>query len=329
MKVAIVTQPLMANYGGILQNYALQQVLKQLGHEPVTIDWLPTTPLKWYLRGLVRMVVKGVPYRPLFYVRPERFDAFVRSKLSLTPTVHCYRKSLVEGMDALVAGSDQVWRPGYSPRLLPDMFFRFAGDFGGIRMAYAASFGTDHWEASPSLKACCRRYAKAIHPVSVREKTGIDICRQELGMDAVQMPDPVFLLPAEAYLDLCAGIPRTEEPYIAAYILDERKEVVSQLAQTAAESGLPIRRCTAGRDATLTVEEWLALFRDAREVVTDSFHGSVIARLLNKKCTTICNEQRGKTRFDELNRLGTDLEALRQKGLSFLRDALANKAESL
>ena len=42
MKVAIVTQPLMANYGGILQNYALQQVLKQLGHEPVTIDWLPT-----------------------------------------------------------------------------------------------------------------------------------------------------------------------------------------------------------------------------------------------------------------------------------------------
>ena len=90
---------------------------------------------------------------------------------------------------------------------------------------------------------------------------------------------------------------------------------------------LPIRRCTAGKDATLSVEEWLALFRDAREVVTDSFHGSVIARLLDKKCTTLCNEQRGKTRFDELNRLGTDLEALRQKGLSFLRDALSHNNE--
>jgi hypothetical protein len=103
--------------------------------------------------------------------------------------------------------------------------------------------------------------------------------------------------------------------------------VDAQLARTAAESGLPIRRCTAGKDATLSVEEWLALFRDAREVVTDSFHGSVIARLLDKKCTTLCNEQRGKTRFDELNRLGTDLEALRQKGLSFLRDALSHNNE--
>ena len=327
MKVAIVTQPLMANYGGILQNYALQQVLKQLGHEPVTIDWLPTTPLKWYLRGLLRMIVKGVPYRRLFCVRSEPFETFVRSRLNLTPTVRCYRKSLTKGMDALLAGSDQVWRPGYSPRLLPDMFFRFAGDFRGIRMAYAASFGTDRWEASPSLKAQCLRYAKAIHPVSVRERTGIDICRQELGIAAVQMPDPVFLLPAAAYLDLCAGIPRTEEPYIAAYILDDREEVDAQLARTAAESGLPIRRCTAGKDATLSVEEWLALFRDAREVVTDSFHGSVIARLLDKKCTTLCNEQRGKTRFDELNRLGTDLEALRQKGLSFLRDALSHNNE--
>ena len=162
MKVAIVTQPLMANYGGILQNYALQQVLKQLGHEPVTIDWLPTTPLKWYLRGLLRMIVKGVPYRRLFCVRSEPFETFVRSRLNLTPTVRCYRKSLVKDMDALLAGSDQVWRPGYSPRLLPDMFFRFAGDFRGIRMSYAASFGTDHWEASPSLKAQCLRYAKAI-----------------------------------------------------------------------------------------------------------------------------------------------------------------------
>jgi hypothetical protein len=170
----------MANYGGILQNYALQQVLKQLGHEPVTIDWLPTTPLKWYLRGLLRMILKGVPYRRLFCVRSEPFETFVRSRLNLTPTVRCYRKSLTKGMDALLAGSDQVWRPGYSPRLLPDMFFRFAGDFRGIRMAYAASFGTDRWEASPSLKAQCLRYAKAIHPVSVREQTGIDICRQEL-----------------------------------------------------------------------------------------------------------------------------------------------------
>ena len=40
MKIGILTQPLRGNYGGVLQNWALQQVLIRLGHEPVTIDVL-------------------------------------------------------------------------------------------------------------------------------------------------------------------------------------------------------------------------------------------------------------------------------------------------
>lgn len=37
MKIGILTLPLVDNYGGILQNYALQQTIKSLGHEPITI----------------------------------------------------------------------------------------------------------------------------------------------------------------------------------------------------------------------------------------------------------------------------------------------------
>ena len=39
MRIGIVTQPLKANYGGVIQNWALQQVLKKMGHEPITIDY--------------------------------------------------------------------------------------------------------------------------------------------------------------------------------------------------------------------------------------------------------------------------------------------------
>ena len=46
MKIGILTQPLHNNYGGLLQNYALQQVLKGMGHEPVTIDWCSTSSLR-------------------------------------------------------------------------------------------------------------------------------------------------------------------------------------------------------------------------------------------------------------------------------------------
>ena len=39
MKIGILTQPLHSNYGGLLQNYALQQTLVRAGHEVETIDW--------------------------------------------------------------------------------------------------------------------------------------------------------------------------------------------------------------------------------------------------------------------------------------------------
>ena len=46
MKIGIRTQPLHSNYGGLLQNYALQQVLLRAGHEVETIDTYPFAPAK-------------------------------------------------------------------------------------------------------------------------------------------------------------------------------------------------------------------------------------------------------------------------------------------
>ena len=49
MKIGIFTQPLKSNYGGILQNYAMQVVLKRLGHEPWTVDYLRFTWWDWFV----------------------------------------------------------------------------------------------------------------------------------------------------------------------------------------------------------------------------------------------------------------------------------------
>ena len=51
MKIGILTQPLHANYGGLLQNYALQQVLLRAGHEVETIDTYPFAPAKKYCKS--------------------------------------------------------------------------------------------------------------------------------------------------------------------------------------------------------------------------------------------------------------------------------------
>ena len=49
MKIGIITQPLATNYGGLLQNYALQESLRRLGHTPITINqYWPLIPKKNY-----------------------------------------------------------------------------------------------------------------------------------------------------------------------------------------------------------------------------------------------------------------------------------------
>ena len=67
MKIGILTQPLGHNYGGIFQNYALQQTLLRLGHDPLTIDLQPEEPLRDYIISCVKSF-KARPRRS--YSRP-------------------------------------------------------------------------------------------------------------------------------------------------------------------------------------------------------------------------------------------------------------------
>ena len=323
MRIGIVTQPLMANYGCLLQNYALQQVLRQLGHEPVTLDFLPVTGLRWYVKSLLRRLLKGGRYQPLFPKRPPLFDAFVQVHIATVPAGRRYRKSLLQRyhIDALIVGSDQVWRRFYNPETLEDMFLAFAGDFEGPRIAYAASFGTGEWDARPEEKKACAQLVKRFRAVSVREPSGVRLCREQLGVEAVLVPDPVRLLSRADYLSLCEVVPVEKEPYIAAYVLDETLEAERQLDAVAKAVGLLVRRCTCGKGATLTVEQWLALFRDAAVVVTDSFHGAVIAGIFGKDCKLIENPKRGLERFETL-KTPCSPEEIRRQGRAFLEQAL-------
>lgn len=328
MKVAIVTQPLMDNYGCLLQNYALQQALKQLGHEPVTIDFIPLLPFRKYVRNTLRVFFRGATYLPLFQKRREPFDSFVRSHIATIPGGRKYRRRILDkyGIEAIVVGSDQVWRQIYNLKTIPDMFLGFARNFKGPRVAYAASFGIDSWDVPEKHWPFLARLAKRFTSVSVRESSGIRICRECLGVDAVQMPDPVFLLPAGSYLDICRGVAVKDEDYLAAYILDKDPETEAMIEEKAAAKGLEVRYFTSGKDATLPVEEWLAYFCDASYVITDSFHGSVFAKMFGRPCEVIRNPKRGGSRFDYLDK-GVDFNDLRESGLAFLKDAFSGKTD--
>lgn len=214
-----------------------------------------------------------------------------------------------------IVGSDQVWRGIYAREMrdLPLFFLSFTSQKQRNRsFAYAASFGSDEWEGTPEETAECARLLKDFKAVSVREHSGIRICREVFGVDAVQMPDPALLLDQEDYTRLIHRwwTLRLPQPCMAVYLLDETEEK-KQLTQAVAEhAGLYPQQLTAHGDAPramdripLSVPQWLRCIRDAECVLTDSFHGCVFAIIFNKPFVCLGNEERGSARFDSL--LGT------------------------
>ena len=333
MKIGILTQPLHNNYGGLLQNYALQQVLKGMGHKVEMVDWNPgkVEPVKeWLWRRkmwLLYMIDKNVAkpaYRPNkreFSIISQYTSHFVEKYLSVVPVEAKSDQDFGtivknEQIKALVVGSDQVWRPSYNP-LLSSMFLKFAEDMDVKRIAYAASFGTSKWEFSTQMTAECSALSKKFDLITVREKSGVDLCREHLGVDATWVLDPTMLLNSEDYEKLVVA---ENEPKSVGtlfhYILDPSEEKKSLIERVAEDKGLNpftiMPKCqTENRtkwDVKNRIEDcvfpsvtlWLRGFMDAQMVIVDSFHGAVFSIIFNKPFWVIGNSKRGNARFESL-----------------------------
>ena len=304
MRIGIITQPLISNYGGILQNYALQRVLIRMGHTPITIDLL----LPRHSKDKIKHIVQALLHLrwPNRWENPHRrrreINKFTNKHIKKTYPVGKYSAFLVNlyKLDTLIAGSDQIWRPQYNyyyPDHLYDMYFRFAESLPIGKIVYAASFGTEDWEYNPEQTECCRSLVHKIDAVSVREKSGVALCRQYFGIEAQWVLDPTLLLDAEDYEKLCAHIPRPEHPFIAVYLLDIDAKFAGKVEKIGKQLELPLRFFSEGDIMALSIEEWLAMFRDAKYIITDSFHGTVFSIIFNKPFISIGNEARGMSRF--------------------------------
>ena len=329
MKIGIVTQPLYNNYGGLLQNYALQQVLKRLGHEVKTIDFVGRTSFTRYLLSICKQLLIAIlkrrhpqirPYVAIPTFRNPIMADFVNNHIDRTRIVHSYNKKIVseEHFDAVITGSDQVWRPMYN-RYIDDMYLRFVPD-SIKKIAYAASFGVDTWEYNAKQTSRCVKQAKRLDAISVREATGVELCRTHLGVNAEHVFDPTILAGSEAYKPLLKE--KTEEQdYLFAYILDITPEKQAYVENMAKSKGLKAIIKSADKNATLSVEDWLSMIANSSMVVTDSFHGTVFSILFHRNFYSIVNAERGGTRFKSLlSPLGLDYRLVDDKQFKELKD---------
>ncbi len=330
-RVGILTLPFNVNYGGILQSAALYQVIEAMGHEPVL---LTRKPYKSTMKRAALAIARALPWpdikghntaarreavhHPFIRTAMPRRTGVLRSTADLREAVVRHR------LDAVVVGSDQVWRPQYHGDDQPlSYWLDFVDPTKMRRVSYAASFGSDEWK-HPALDRDIAALLADFRSVSVREASGAAICRDHFGYGGAEVVVDPVMLADPGFLAGLAEAPAKYEDFFLDYVLDMRLIGPSLLDRLpsrlpGADSAVHVRPHDANAD--ITINAWLGLFAHARYIVTDSFHGTIVAILFRKQFVTVFNPLRGGGRFHNiLGQLGLEARMVSQPD----EDGIAN-----
>ena len=318
MKIGIITfWESTDNYGQVLQAYALQQVLKNMGHNPFQIRYSlrasqleekKTSVFKRLLKVLlVYPFVKSIKRRKVQCEDAEckkilekknvarKFREFRNQYITQSEKVYNSINELRSDppqADCYITGSDQVWTMLLSNEGNAAYYLDF-GNKSIKRIAYAASFGRSEYPdfLLPRLKTLLARFDS----ISVREQEGVVICNS-IGLNVEHVLDPTLLLSKNEYLDKlkCFVENDVKEKTLFVYSINVRtsediywKELNKYAADnklkiivTTSSGNIPGRELYEGVEYSYaTIEEWLKLVNYAHLVVTTSFHGVVFCLL--------------------------------------------------
>lgn len=329
MRIGIFTLPLHTNYGGILQAYALQTVLERMGNEVVVFDkpfeeshipyW--RKPLTYGKRAFLKYILgKNID---IFsettsfakqcierkYTQPF-IDKYIHRRI-----IRSWQDIKSNEYDCIIVGSDQIWRMKVFKSLWlsnnsADAFLDFTRGWRLKRIAYAASFGKGTSDIQDSELDSCRQAIRQFDKVSVREESGVEICKSLFDIDALWVLDPTMLLSNIDYIHLL----KTHDTEIlsnrtlASYILDENDDISKLREKIAKEKKLKINisniaefgNSNRGIVPQPPLENWLKSIMEADYVINDSFHACVFSILFHKQFTVIGNKERGMERLVSL-----------------------------
>lgn len=287
MKIAILTLPLYGNYGGIIQNYAMQCVLKQMGHEPITLNLHTASFGQKHDIPLMKWILLHKKSRAKRHIR-----RFINENIQLTTPV-CTKKDLrcfdLSSYGAVIVGSDQVWRACYTYPDLYAYYLDFVSSPTIKKIAFSASLGSDKKEYTAEQAERCGELIQNFDLITVRENGGLslinDVYNWRCKNAPVQTLDPTMLLPKEEYLRIASAFDDDQNNGdLFYYILDmteEKRTLVNKLAAELGVTAFTVSRKTRKwyanpKDREVPpLEKWLMAFHKAKYVLTDSFHGSV------------------------------------------------------
>lgn len=314
-KIGIITFHFPHNVGAVLQCYALQTKLQQMGFDVVVVDYRPEYHTNMY-KPLRNPIMESYRYihtykikgqlnkiyrfgRHCFSIlrsnfgyfsikeRQKIFDRFVEDYLVLSGQ-YLTIKELSENppaVDILISGSDQLWNTDVTNGQIDRVYFL---DFGSEiirRITYAVSVDIKNNEWNVAIQLM-----KKLNAVSVREKDSMDsILARDSSIPISIQPDPTLLIEKASY-DSIADKANLGE-YILFYGLrtNDTKRLLELLKKTKKVYNLDVIDISPiewhvkpnVRKPVISPTEFICLVRGAKCVITNSFHGTVFSCIYN------------------------------------------------
>lgn len=300
MKIGIMTFYDSYNYGAVLQAWALQQALLGFNAPSEIIAFErkklskgqsekpPPLPLH---RKIIRKY-QSLRTRSSIELRNRRFDEFRSSFLALSTKRYVTADELWScppSYDAFICGSDQIWNPLHS-----DFVRLFMLEFAPSskpRIAYAPSFGIEKMPDCDERDAMSKALSRFDY-LSVRERSGVRIVEELCGRKATRVLDPTLLLNADFWSPICDNTDIPSGPYILLYALSpcspEILKFIESIRRREKCQVVVVPHCKHNYDNRYKKafaagpREFLALVKNAKAVITNSFHGTAFSVLFAK-----------------------------------------------
>lgn len=318
-KIGIITIYDTNNYGNRLQNYALQQVLKNIGCSPETIkNWRKLngySSKKREFLSKIRLKLISIKRIAKSIKNIKRYNHFRRfnKNIKFSHKSISYQNAVTfdDKYDYFIVGSDQVWNPNYALSDIDLLFFAKENK----RISYAASFGIS--ELPEKYKEKIKNELSRFKAISVRETEGKNIIKTITGRKDIEVCiDPTMLLEKEEW-DRITQKPKVineNSKYILNYFLgtlsEERKEEIRRIAK---ENNWALINILDKNDPFYSCgpSEFLWLEEHAKLVCTDSFHSSVFAILFDTPFVVFNRENEENNENNMNSRIETLLNTLK------------------
>lgn len=325
MKIGIITTQYATNYGALLQTYALQTYIREeMNYDVETIDYYPKHYKDYWrifsknssYKAILSNIILGV-HLGWIKKKKKRFQKF---KLFKEKYIKCskpyYSKEELEQTncpyDVCICGSDQIWN--VSRHSIPDpvWFLNVQGTWKNVKkISYAPSIAD---KIAPDKNNYLKEFLRDFHAISVREDSDVEALKKIIHREVIHVCDPIFLLSMEKWENL--SIPHNiSKNYICCYFLNPNNEAVLAVKKIRELTGLPVlyinvndlkkvSLCKDIRDAGPL--DFIGYIKNARYVVTNSFHCTAFSVLFNKEFYVIQKKTANARMSSLLSKVGLE-----------------------